>query len=640
VHFRSNGLVDGQGPETKDGEHAVSIALTDEHLPPAGSHALHTRGPWGRPLLWELVGVFGLSLLLSILLFHRAWDWPFSTLVGSAGDADEYSWFLSWVPFAIGHGLDPLVSNYVNYPGGVNLMWNTSVLLPSFLMAPVTVIFGAAFSYNALVTLAPVLNATFAYLAFRRWTGGGPALVGALVFGFSPYIATQSVGHLAETLVLSAPLMLIIFDRLLVVQSKKPWVDGLFLGVLAWAQLLTGEEVLAMEAVTAAIALAVFYAIARHDARSHFGYALRGGLVGAGVFAVLSAPFLAVQYFGPYKVQDPHPRNVYVSDLLNFIIPTRVTELAPAAALRASSHFTGNGSEQSAYIGIPLLVFVILALVLARRRTVTWVALSVAVAAAVLSMGPALHVAGHRTHIDLPELLLKKLPAFHNLLPDRFASTMTLGAGLLVALGLEELKRLRRPAMVSGCALAGLGLVAIVPTFHFAASASPPLGAFNTGFSCPKTSAGVSPAGPADVMVLPAVNELNLRWQAESDFCFVMPTSTGMTGTNRRAHVNHGILFRAGSPSMPSPPVTSAARQQAAQEIQAFGVKEIIVAPQSPAQPLRSFQDEDQLVAWVEWLVGQAPARSHDLSVTYVWDDLPPAADISSGKVGTVPGEA
>jgi hypothetical protein len=314
---------------------------------------------------------------LGIALFHRAWTWPSSSLVGSAGDADEYTWFLAWAPFAIGHGLDPLISHYVNFPGGVNLMWNTSVLLPSFLMSPVTVVFGAAFSYNLLVTAAPALSATFAFSAFRRWTGQGSALAGAAVFGFSPYIISQSVGHLAQTLVMSAPLVLIVLDRLLVVQGGKAWLDGLLLGLLAWAQLLTGEEVLAIEAVTAAVAVLALGVVARGEARAHSAYALRGSVVAAGLFAVLSAPFLAVQYLGPYEVQDAHPRNVYVADLLSFFVPTRATQLAPASALRASAHFTGNGSEQGAYIGIPLALFIIVALVLARRRRVTWVALAV-----------------------------------------------------------------------------------------------------------------------------------------------------------------------------------------------------------------------------------------------------------------------
>jgi hypothetical protein len=612
-------------------EHRPAHMLTPDRRRPARN----------RTLWWELLGVFAVALVLSIALFHRAWVWPFSTLIGGAGDADEYTWFLAWVPFAIGHGLDPLLSNFVNYPAGVNLMWNTSVLLPSFLMAPVTAIFGAAFSYNALVTLAPVLNATFGYMAFHRWTGRLPALWGALVFGFSPYRVSQSVGHLAQTLLLSAPLMLILLDRLVVGQPDKPWADGLFLGLLAWAQLLTGEEVLAIEATIAATAMVVLYALAHREARSHFDYALRGGLTAAGVFATLSAPFLAVQYFGPYKVQDVHPRNVYVSDLLNFFVPTHITQVAPAAALRVSSHFTGNGSEQGAYIGIPLVLFMIVAIVLARRRTVTWVAVAITASAAVLSMGPDLHFAGHVTHLYLPEYVLKKLPVFHNLLPDRFASMMTLGAGLLVALGLDELKRLREPAMVSGWALAGVGLVALIPTFHFAASASPPLGAFNTGFSCPKAASDVSRAGPPVVLLLPAVNELNLRWQAESGFCFVMPTATGMTGTNRRGHQNHGALFKAGSPSLPDPPRSAAARQEAAQEIRSLGIDEIVVGPQSPAQPLRTMSDQAQLVAWVEWLLlGQAPRQSRDDSISYVWANLPPAGDIASGKVATGTGGA
>ena len=63
-----------------------------------------------------------------------------------------------------------------------------------------------------------------------------------------------------------------------------------------------------------------------------------------------------------------------------------------------------------------------------------------------------------------------------------------LGAGLLVALGLDELKHLRRPSSGRWLALAGAGLVAIVPTPHFAASASPLFSAFYDSFSCPQAS--------------------------------------------------------------------------------------------------------------------------------------------------------
>ena len=206
----------------------------------------------GRAGWRELVVVFIIALGLSLAWFHNTFFAPINTQAGVFGDANEYAWFLGWVPYALGHGLNPLGTTIVNFPHGVNMMWNTSILLPSFLMSPVTVIFGAAFSYNVLAVLAPALNSTFAYLAFRRWTGRLPSLAGALIFGFSPFIVSQSVGHLAQTLLMSVPLILIVLDRLLVVQASKWWLDGLLLGVLAWAQLLTGEEILALEAVVAA----------------------------------------------------------------------------------------------------------------------------------------------------------------------------------------------------------------------------------------------------------------------------------------------------------------------------------------------------------------------------------------------------
>jgi len=114
-----------------------------------------------------------------------------------------------------------------------------------------------------------------------------------------------------------------------------------------------------------------------------------------------------------------------------------------------------------------------------------------------------------------------------------------------------------------------------------------------------------------------------------------------MTGTNRRSHQNQGALFKAGSPSTPVPPRTAAARQAAAQEIKSLGIDEIVVSPQSPAQPLRTMSDEAQLVAWAQWLLlGQVPRQSRDDSISYVWANLPPVGNIASGNLatgGTVP---
>jgi hypothetical protein len=607
-------------------------------LAPIGPSAA---APRGRTTWQDALVVLVLSSFLSALLWHNAWAKPFTTQVGVFGDADEYSWFLSWVPYAIGHALNPLGSTFVNFPQGINLMWNTSVLLPSFLMSPVTLLFGAPFSYNLLATAAPALSTTFAFAAFRRWTGRLPALTGALVFGFSPYMVSQTVGHLAQTLIMTAPLLLIVLDRLLVVQASTPWVDGLLLGALAWVQLLTGEEVLAMEVAAAVIAVIVLCAISHRGIFPRLRYAVKGLAVAGGSFCALALPFLAYQYLGPDKVQDVHPPNIYVTDLLGFVIPTNITHFATSAAVRITDQFTGNGSEQGAYLGIPLLLFVAFTLVVARRRRVTWVAFSVAAGAALLSLGPTLHIHGRVTTVGLPDAWLQDLPFFHNLLPDRFASVMWLGVGLLVALGLDELKRLRLPLTVSGWAVASLSLVALFPITNFPAATSPRYTAFDTSFACPEATPWPrSSPPPAAALVLPTINEMALRWQAEARFCYVMPSATGMTGTNPADLGRLRLMLTVGQPGQRLPTLTPATRVEAADDIRALDIKEVIVSPLYPFSGIPAFtsNDQAQLVAWLEGLLGQVPAQSHDSYPTYVWKNLPPINDIASGHVASVKG--
>ncbi|HUB71444.1 MAG TPA: hypothetical protein VL984_13575, partial [Acidimicrobiales bacterium] len=257
---------------------------------------------------------------------------------------------------------------------------------------------------------------------------------------------------------------------------------------------------------------------------------------------------------------------------------------------------------------------------------------------AVLSMGPTLHVLGHVTKLELPYSLVAKLPVLHNLLPSRFASVTTLGEGLLVALGTDELKRLRAGRKAGALALLGAGLATVFPSVHFPAATSPILSEFTSGFSCPAPAQQHPPGRPPVALVVPAVNELDLRWQAESGFCFVMPTATGLTGTNAGDVTRTGALLALSDPSLAMPLETPATRAEAAQEISDLDIRELVVAPQSPAVPSWGDPQQAQAVAWLEWLLGQAPQRGTGSYPDFVWRDLPPVGDIASGRVGTVPG--
>jgi hypothetical protein len=162
---------------------------------------------------------------LAVWMFAPAWSSPTTTtLEGGDGDPAIFMWFLRWVPHALAHGHDPLVTYHLNYPDGVNLMWNRSLPLPGLLLAPVTSAWGPVLSLNLLLVLAYGLSAWCAYLAIRRFAPGHlAAAVGGLVYGFSPAVRVQS-HHLHMSLAFLVPLMLLALHEILSASgARRGW---------------------------------------------------------------------------------------------------------------------------------------------------------------------------------------------------------------------------------------------------------------------------------------------------------------------------------------------------------------------------------------------------------------------------------
>ena len=118
------------------------------------------------------------------------------TIVGTTGDPSLSIWALQWMPFALSHHLNPLMTGYLHYPTGVNLMWNSSILFPSLVLSPVTVLFGPIASYNVLALLSMWLSGWCAFLAVRRYSRRWvSAALGGLIYELSPFMASQITGH-------------------------------------------------------------------------------------------------------------------------------------------------------------------------------------------------------------------------------------------------------------------------------------------------------------------------------------------------------------------------------------------------------------------------------------------------------------
>jgi hypothetical protein len=370
-------------------------------------------------------------LLLAILLFLPAWMPPGQRAVGGGADPFLFTWFLRWSPYAVAHGLNPLFTTHLDYPEGVNLMWNTSIPLPSLLLAPLTLVAGPVVSYNLLLTLGLALSGWCAFLAFRRYVRSGlAAFVGGLAYGFSPFMTMQSGGHPHLTMAWTPPLALLLLDQALVRGRPNRWI-GVGLGILGAAQLLTGEEVLAVLAVAVLVGLGILGLFHRDAVRSRLRPALPMLVVAGVTFLVVGGLPLGMQFLGPQQVHGLlQPSNYYVSDLLGFVLPTRFQLIAPAAAIPLSDHFP---AASTAYVGVPLLTLLV---ILVGRRggdpVIRWAATTAGVLA-LLSMGDTLHVAGMDTGVPLPWVALDHLPLVRHILPVRLALIVFLLVGLILA---------------------------------------------------------------------------------------------------------------------------------------------------------------------------------------------------------------
>jgi hypothetical protein len=135
--------------------------------------------------------------------------------------------------------------------------------------------------------------------------------------------------------------------------------------------------------------------------------------------------------------------------------------------LGLDSRLAANPTEENSFFGVPALLLLTLAAVLAlraadvARRRLARALVASTLLFAVLSLGPRLRLDGHRTDFPLPYALLRHAPLFDSALPGRLALIVAALAGVLLAVSLDGLPGLKRPRLVA--AAVAVGLLPIVP---------------------------------------------------------------------------------------------------------------------------------------------------------------------------------
>ena len=278
------------------------------------------------------------------------------------------------------------------------------------------------------------LAAFSAFLLCRRVTGAfWPSVLGGYIFGFSPYLLGEALGHLVCIAVFPVPLIALIALKRLDEEISAARFAAIF-ATLPVIQLLCSVEVFATVTLVGGFSLLLVLIFFDGDVRIRLRHLIvpivRGYVISA---AILSPYFYYLLAFG-HPGGPIWPPSYFCADLIGFLVPRQTIWWGSADfATAISRRFAGDIMENGDYLGIALIVFV----EVFRRvywpkpagKFLTILFLAIIVAA----MGPTLHTAGV-PGFPMPWAILQHLPLIENILPVRFMMYAFLVVAVMVAM--------------------------------------------------------------------------------------------------------------------------------------------------------------------------------------------------------------
>lgn len=537
------------------------------------------------------LGVLGGFVFLGVVVWWRVWitGHPTSTFTCQCGDPSQELWFLTWTPWAILHGHSPFLSNAIFAGrGGANMMVNTSWMVPSVVLAPVTWLFGPIASFNVAATVAPAISGWCCFFAARKVTRFVPAQVLAgLLFGFSPFVLQNDpFGHLNFTLLFFPPLAFILLYDLFVEHRRSPVWVGVLLGALVVVEFFTSTEFLAMCIVVIGLAVVAAALMAPRGAWSQRDRAMPAfGMTAGIVAAVLAYPVWFVVDGPRHIVGFPWANSPQLGTTPSAIVDAGRDLHTSSFFDQVGGYFGGVGPNSGplhlpsgVFLGSLLVGFLILSAVTWYRSRLAWTLVVGTVVAWLFSFGTTLGTeAGPRSaqvHPGwLPWRAFSHLPLISDILPIRFGALVMFGSAMLLAISLgrwheaaEHVFTRRggaarpvrqgrsgrsgrtRPGVLAGVVVTLVGVALLVPvaltnTVPFVVASTP----------LPAWFADEAPHLPPKtvVLVVPFAGQSAMGWQAQAGMGFslaggfaVVPDADGHSAFVQLPGGTVGILDR------------------------------------------------------------------------------------------------
>jgi len=430
-----------------------------------------------------------LAILLAYALLALLLTWPtvsqFSShLPGDGGDDPAIAWNLWWVKHALlTLQTQPLISDYLFYPIGINLAFYTLTVLNALVALPITLNLGVVPASNLHTWFAMVVGGYGTFLLARqelsrrsRAASWAAALSGIFYAFASSQLFYLSLGQFNIASSHWLPYVVLFVMRTRSSPALRyPALAALFLVLQAWSEMTYASFLLvfialylAYESIRALLSWIgdqakrsgnLIATCLQPAVRCSLRYALLIGLFLIGISPLLVAMYPDLRDEGDFWVQGSGFAETFSADLLGFLVPTMRHPLFGSWVSHTGISAFDKG--QHLYLGLTLLALAVAGLVKRRRdlgRTGFW--LIAGLLFAWLSLGPRLHLNGWDTGLPGPFVLLQSLPFFKgNRYPSRYSVLLVLTLAMLAAQGthrlLEAWAERRRHAINTGGMLSG-----------------------------------------------------------------------------------------------------------------------------------------------------------------------------------------
>jgi hypothetical protein len=402
-------------------------------------------------------------VLLACLTLAVILTWPTATQVGThlpgdGGDDPAIAWNLWWVKHALlTLRTNPLYTDFLFYPIGINLAFYTLTTLNSLTALPLTLTLGVVTASNLHMWLTMVIGGYGVFLLARELgnRAGAAAFAGVTYAFASSQLFYLSLGqfNIASSHWLPFVVLFVVRTRRHLQSPRPPLLAAWFLVLQAWAEMTYASFGLIFVALYAAYEI-VAAAVSRFCPRrvtdkrgvglppvawAWWGLALLVFLIGIAPLLAAMVPDMRTE--GDFWVEGSGFAEWFSADLLGFVVPTMHHPLL--GDLISDTDIRAFDKGQHIYIGVTLLALSVVGVVRGRSewKVRLWWSGAVIVFAW-LTLGPTVHVNGADTGAAGPFALLQSLPFFKgNRYPSRYSVLLILSLAMLASLGAAEVVR-------------------------------------------------------------------------------------------------------------------------------------------------------------------------------------------------------